>query len=68
MTRTFTQRTSATSNVTISGGQAVICVNGQVWRVDANDAVSVRVVSDDCGAYVVITDRQGRTRRVDHCK
>jgi membrane protein implicated in regulation of membrane protease activity len=68
MTRKFAQHASATSNVTISGGQAVVCVNGQVWRVDANDAVSVRVVSDDSGAYVVITDRQGRTRRVDHCK
>jgi hypothetical protein len=66
MRRKFTERTSVASTVSISsGGQAVISVNGRVCRVDAEDAVSVKVVSDGSDSYVEITDSDGKTRRVD---
>ena len=55
---------STTSSVNISDGQAVISVNGRVWRVDAKDAASVRVVSDGTNTDIEITDQYGRTRRV----
>jgi len=66
MTRKFIRRTSSVSSVSIGGGQAAISVNGRACRVDARDAVSVKVVSDGAGTYIEITDKQGRTRRVDH--
>jgi hypothetical protein len=66
MTRMFTtRRTSTTSSVSVSGGQAIISVNGRVCRVDAEDAVSVRVVSEDSDTYIEITDEHGTTRRVE---
>ena len=65
MTRKFTTRRASTaSSVSVSGGQAVISVNGRVCRVDAEDAVSVRVVSEGSDTYIEITDEQGTTRRV----
>ena len=60
--RTVHQSTVSSVNVS---GQAVISVNGRVCRVDAEDAVSVRVVSGGSRTYVEITDKHGRTRRVD---
>jgi len=51
--------------VNISDGRAVISVNGRVYRVDATDAVSVQLVSDNSGTYVQIRDKFGKTRRVD---
>jgi len=51
--------------VSATGGQAVISVNGRIHRVDAEDAISIRVVSDGPDAYIEITDKQRRTRRVD---
>jgi hypothetical protein len=66
MTRKFSaERLFMISSVSAVGGQAVISVNGRVHRVDAKDAVSVRVVSDGPDAYIEITDKHGRTRRVD---
>jgi hypothetical protein len=66
MTRKFSaERLFASSSVSATGGQAVISVNGRVHRVDAEDAVSVRVVSDGPDAYIEITDKHGKTRRVD---
>ena len=66
MTSTFkTVHLSTTSSVNVSGGQAVISVNGRVFRVDADDdAVSVRVASDGSNTYVEITDKHGKTRRM----
>jgi len=58
-------RSFTSSSVSVSGGQAVISVNGRVRRVDAKDAVSVRAVSDGPDSYIEITDKYGRTRRVD---
>ncbi len=66
MTRKFSaQHLFTSSSVSAAGGQAVISVNGRVHRVDAEDAVSIRVVSDGPDAYIEITDKHGRTRRVD---
>ena len=66
MTRKFSaERLFTTSSVSGADGQAVISVNGRVHRVDAEDAVSVRVVSDGPDAYIEITDKHGRARRVD---
>lgn len=66
MTRKFTaHRVSAVSSVSVAGGQAVISVNGRVCRVDAGNAVSVRVVSEGSDTYVEITDEHGTTRRVE---
>ena len=66
MTSTFkTVCLSTTSSVNVSGGQAVISVNGRVFRVDADDdAVSVKVSSDGSNTYVEITDKHGETRRM----
>lgn len=61
----MTRFASHTSTVNISDGQAVISVNGRVYRVDATDAVSVQVVSDNSGTYVQITDKFGKIRRAD---
>lgn len=61
----MTRFTSHTSTVNISDGKAVISVNGQVYRVDATDAVSVQVASDNSGTYVQITDKFGKIRRAD---
>jgi hypothetical protein len=61
----MTRFTSHTSAVNISDGQAVISVNGRVYRVDATDAVSVQVISDHSGTYVQITDKFGKIRRAD---
>ena len=61
----MTRVTSQTSTVNISDGQAVIAVNGRVYRVDATDAVSVQVVSDNSGTYIQITDKFGKIRRAD---
>ena len=55
---------NVTSSVNVSGGEAVVSVNGRVFRVDVSDAVSVKVVSDDSGTYIELTDKYGRTRRV----
>jgi sarcosine oxidase gamma subunit len=60
-----TVRLSTASSVNVSGGQAIISINGRVCRVDAKDAVSIRVVSDGSNTYVEIMDKHGRTRRVD---
>jgi hypothetical protein len=66
MTRKFTtRRVSAVSSVSADGGQAVISVNGRVCRVDAGNAVSVRVVSEGSDTYIEITDEDGTTRRVE---
>lgn len=65
MTRKFTARTSTAASVRISDGQAIISLHGRVSRIDAPDAVSVTLVSNDSGSYLEITDRQGKTRRVD---
>jgi hypothetical protein len=66
MTRKFTtRRASTTSSVSVSGGQAVISVNGRVCRVDAEDAVSVTVVSEGPDTYIEIMDEHGTTRRVE---
>jgi hypothetical protein len=65
MTRKFAESTSTASSVTIRGEQTVISVNGRVCRLDAKDAATVRVVSDGSDTYVEITDKHGRTRRVD---
>jgi hypothetical protein len=66
MTRKFTtNRVSAASAVSVGGGQAVISVNGRVCRVDAGQAVSVKVVSEGSDAYIEITDEHGATRRVE---
>jgi hypothetical protein len=56
---------STVSSVNVSGGHAVISVNGRVWSMDAEDAVSVRVVSDGSDSYIEITDKHGGTRRVN---
>lgn len=61
----MTRVTSQTSTVNISDGQAVISVNGRVYRVDATGAVSVQVVSDNSGTYIQITDKFGKIRRAD---
>ena len=61
----MTRFTSHTSTVNITDGQAVISVNGRVYRVDATDAVSVQVFSDNSGTYVQITDKFGKFRRTD---
>jgi hypothetical protein len=61
----MTRFTSHTSTVNISDGKAVISVNGRVYRVDATDAVSVQVVSDNSGTYVQISDKFGKIRRAD---
>jgi hypothetical protein len=61
----MTRVTSHTSTVNISDGQAVISVNGRVYRVDATDAVSVQVISDNSGTYIQITDKFGKIRRAD---
>lgn len=61
----MTRFTSHTSTVNISDGKAVISVNGRVYRVDATDAVSVQVASDNSGTYVQITDKFGKIRRAD---
>lgn len=61
----MTRARSQTSTVNISDGRAVISVNGRVYRMDATDAVSVQVVSDNSGTYVQITDKFGKTRRAD---
>ncbi len=50
----MTRAMSQTSTVNISDGRALISVNGRVYRVDATDAVSVQVVSDNSGTYVQI--------------
>lgn len=63
MTKFRAKRLFSTSSVSASGGKAVISVNGRVHHVDAEDAVSVRVVSDGPDAYIEITDRHRRTRR-----
>jgi hypothetical protein len=66
MTRKFTtQRVSTASSVSVGGGQAVISVNGRVCRVDAGNAVSVRVISEGSDTYIEITDEHGTTRRVE---
>jgi len=70
MTRKFTtRRASAAASVSVSDGQAVISqvisVNGRVYRVDAENAVSVRVVSEGSEAYIEITDEHGTTRRAE---
>jgi hypothetical protein len=66
MTRKFATRASTASSVSVSGGgQAVISVNGRVCRVDAGNAVSVRVVSEGSDTYIEITDEHGTTRRVE---
>jgi hypothetical protein len=66
MTRKFTtRRVSTASSVSVGGGQAVISVNGRVCRVDAGNAVSVRVVSEGSETYIEITDERGTTRRVE---
>ncbi len=59
-----TVRTSPTSSVDVSGGYALISVNGRECRVYAKDAVSISVVSDGSNSYIEIMDRYGRTRRV----
>ncbi len=61
-----TVRTSTTSSVNVSGGYALISVNGRECRVYAKDkdAVSISVVSDGSNSYIEIMDRYGRTRRV----
>ena len=65
MTSRFrTVNLSTASSVNVSGGEAVVSVNGRVFRVDASDAVSVKVVSDGSGTYIELTDKHGRTRRV----
>jgi len=66
MTRKFRAgRLFTASSVSASNGQAVVSVNGRVHRVDAKDAVSVRAVSDGHDSYIEITDKRGKTRRVD---
>jgi len=66
MTRKFrAERLFTSSSVNAATGQAVISINGRIHRVHAADAVSVKVVSDGPDAYIEITDRHGRTRRVD---
>ena len=59
------ERLFTSSSVSATGGQAVISINGRIHRVDAEDAVSVRVVSDGPDAYIEIADKHRRTRRVD---
>lgn len=61
----MTRARSQTSTVNISDGRALISVNGRVYRVDATDAVSVQLVSDNAGTYLQITDKFGKTRRAD---
>ncbi len=65
VSKPMTRARSQTSTVNTSDGRAVISVNGRVYRVDATDAVSVQVVSDNAGTYVQITDKFGKTRRAD---
>jgi hypothetical protein len=66
MTSTFTTVClSTTSSVNVSGGQAVISVNGRDFRVEPDDdAVSVKAASDGSNTYVEITDKHGKTRRI----
>ena len=48
-----------------SAGKVVVTVNGRTCQLDVSDAVSVRTVTENSRAYVEITDKNGRTRRVD---
>lgn len=59
------ERLFTSSCVCVTGGQSVISINGRIYRVDAEDVVSVRVVSDGPDARIEVTDKHGRTRRVD---
>jgi hypothetical protein len=59
------ERLFMTSGVNVTGGQVLISVNGRVHHADADDAISVRVVSDGPDVYIEITDKHRRTRRVD---
>ena len=49
----------------VSSGKVVVTVNGRVCQLDVSDAVSVRTVTENSQSYVEITDKNGRTRRVD---
>lgn len=49
----------------VSSGKVVVTVNGRTCQLDVPDAVSVRTVTENSQAYVEITDKNGRTRRVD---
>lgn len=49
----------------VSAGKVVVTVNGRICQLDVPDAVSVRTVTENSQAYVEITDKNGRTRRVD---
>ena len=49
----------------VGSGKVVVTVNGRVCQLDVPDAVSVRTVTENSQAYVEITDKNGRTRRVD---
>lgn len=59
--------TSTSSKVVsgISSGEVVVTINGRVCHLDVPDAVSVRTVTENSEAYIEITDKNGRTRRVD---
>lgn len=57
---------SASSVVGNDGsGTAVVTVNGRVCRLDVPDTVAVRTVVDNSYAYLEITDKSGKTRRID---
>jgi hypothetical protein len=57
---------SASSVVSSDGsGTAVVTVNGRVCHLDVPDAVAVKTVVDNSHAYLEITDKSGKTRRID---
>ena len=55
--------TSVVGNV--GSGKISVTINGRVCQLDVPDAVSVRTVAENSQAYVEITDKNGRTRRID---
>ena len=60
--------TSSSSSSVVSGvssGKVVVTVNGRTCQLDVPDAASVRTVTENSQTYVEITDKNGRTRRVD---
>lgn len=46
-------------------GTAVVTVNGRVCHLDVPDAVAVKTMVDNSHAYLEITDKSGKTRRID---